>query len=394
MVTMAEQTISTLAPVGALLRSNATAFRDRVHEMLYARVLQSRQIFPMNASRSHLELAPALAWVLERTPIDGEIPQDVLARIRRLGMDHRRHGFPTSTYGQFAEMLVIALRELGEQSELDPELIDAAADAFRAVGTAMTATAYTADLAGLPAASAAQVVEVERRTRHLSIVRLTSSTPIEYNAGQYLPVTSSYLPAIWRHVTPANPSSEYGTLELHIEVATNGSASHLLATPHVGDLWIFGQPRGDLTLSLERPATIIAHRTGLAAAESLLFDAIRTKGPRPRVHLIVVAPSPGQLYDMPRLERLSKFTPWLTVTPVATSGEDPWWLSSHVSHETNPQVGDPASVIKKTAGPHDYLVIGPTGDVVDTVHSLYDIGVEPADIWMQPYSNLSTWPEL
>ena len=59
----------TLSTVAEQLRTNQERFRDIVHERFFATVLEARSVFPLARDRTHLQLVPALADVLERTPV-------------------------------------------------------------------------------------------------------------------------------------------------------------------------------------------------------------------------------------------------------------------------------------------------------------------------------------
>jgi len=59
---------------GTVLRERSAEFRDAVQQRLYQEVLESRQVFPISLRHTHLELADACAWVLERTPATGAVP--------------------------------------------------------------------------------------------------------------------------------------------------------------------------------------------------------------------------------------------------------------------------------------------------------------------------------
>ena len=83
-----------------LILENPSAFRDRVHEDFYTRILEARQIFGFRMAETHVDMAPALAWYLQHCSEDGVPNAHARERIAFLGRDHRRHGFPPAEIGR------------------------------------------------------------------------------------------------------------------------------------------------------------------------------------------------------------------------------------------------------------------------------------------------------
>ncbi|MDO5670059.1 MAG: FAD-binding oxidoreductase [Corynebacterium sp.] len=384
--------MQTLTETGTALRERSTEFRDAVQQRLYQDVLESRQVFPISLLHTHLELAAACAWVLERTPATGEVPQEVLDRLQGLGRDHRRHGFPAEIYPAFAVALSHGLHSL------DFPQADAAAQVLETVCTVMAAAAQDADHQGLAPAFSAEVLEVQRRTRHLSVVRLEAGVPIPYRAGQHLPVTTSYLPGVWRMFSPALPSNEFGQVEFHIRMLEGSDISQLMATPKPGDYWLFGQPRGTLQLTGERDVLMIAHGTGLAPLRAMLYDML-TWEHRPRVHLFFAAEYPGELYDLMGLWNLAIFSHWLSVVPVVQHEKDPWWVGA-TEHSRAPfglHQQETASVCQLVSSygawaDRDVLVVGNAQQVENSVRTLVAGGTPPELIQTEVWARADQWP--
>ena len=384
--------MQTLNATGAALRDRSGEFRDAVQQHLYQEVLESRQVFPISLRHTHLELAPACAWVLERTPATGAVPAEILDRIRDLGRDHRRHGFPAEIYTAFAAALSHGLHTL------DLPHADAAGRALDTVCAVMAAAAREADQQGISPAYSAEVLAVQRRTRHISVVRLEAGVPIPYRAGQHLPVTTSYLPGVWRMFSPALPSNDFGQLEFHIHMLEGSDISQLMATPRAGDYWLFGQPRGTLHVTGERDVLMIAHGTGLAPLRAILFDML-TWEHRPRVHLFVAAEYPGELYDLMGLWNLSLVSHWLSIVPVVEHATDAWWVGATESSrapyglhlQQTGQVGELVASYGAWAD-RDVLVVGEAAGVRASVGKLIAAGTPPEQIQAEAWENTDNWP--
>lgn len=373
--------LPTLEPVGALLREHSEKFRDLVHEQLFSSELQSRQVFPSSRARSHLDLAPALAWVMERSTIDARVPDEVMRTARRLGLSHRRHGFPSEIYTPFADMLVHALREVNFRADphVSAALIIPAETIIHNVCNAMRASANTADFAGDPAAFAAAVTGVRRISSRISVITLDAGPGLDYRPGQSVQVTASYLPGLWRRLTPAGPANPGGSLEFHVQGVYGGEASGLLTAPRVGDYWTIGGIDGGVELPDARELTLLAFGTGLAAAESILFSLVNEVPDRPRTRLIVAAEYPGELYDLPRLRRLAEYSDWLTVNAVVENPTDPWWLprpgkARLSSDEVDARLLDPVELALADSG--EFIVAGPGEKVEEAVDKLLESGAE------------------
>jgi len=384
--------MQTLTETGAALRERGGEFRDAVQQRLYQDVLEARQVFPISLRHTHLELADACAWVLERTPATGAVPAEVLDRLRDLGRDHRRHGFPAEIYPAFSAALSHGLHSL------DVPHADAAARALDTVCSVMAAAAREADEEGVAPAYSAEVLGVQRRTRHISVVRLEAGVPIPYRAGQHLPVTTSYLPGVWRMFSPALPSNEFGQLEFHIRMLEGSDISQLMATPKPGDYWLFGQPRGTLQVSGERDVLMIAHGTGLAPLRAILYNML-TWEHRPRVHLFVAAEYPGELYDLMGLWNLAIVSNWLSVVPVTQNTEDAWWVGA-TEHSRAPfglHQQETAFVCQLVSSygawaDRDVLVVGNAQQVENSVRTLVAGGTPRELIQTEVWARAEEWP--
>lgn len=391
--------------MGTLLRRYPDGFRDLVHEQLFLHALPARQLFPLKQAVAHRELAASLAWVLEHTDRRGRIDDDALARIRRLGLAHRRFGFPIDLYEPFAEMCATAIRELNSRQRhpLPDSLLESARSAVAAVCRAMAASSHTADMSGTPAAHMAQVAEVERVSTRTTVVRVQAHPGPEYEPGQALMVTATYLPGLWRPLVPAIPANPGGLIEFHVRALDDGEASGLLARPKVGDYWTLGSPRGRIELPDDTThLTIIAFDTGLAVAKAYIFSLL-DEPDRPSTDLIVHARYPGDHYDLELLRRVATHADWLTVTATVAVDNDPWWLplAGHpaaTAADVGAEVRDPVESAvtqfgeKPSSARRSALLTGPAEEVCDAYDRLTAHGVEPARIDTVDFDSRHSWP--
>lgn len=383
----------TLSAVAEQLRAHQERFRDITHDRFFASILEARSIFPLARDRTHLQLVPALADVLDRTPLTGEVPDHMLRHVAVHGVRHRRHAFPPEAYEPFADALGVALHDV--VTGIHPATVDAAERALRQVCARMADAARQEDLAGTPPAWLANVVQVERRSRRISVVRLETGMPVNYLAGQTLPVTARYLPGVWRMLSPALPSNDYGQLEFHVQAIEHGTASQLLTTPRVGDHWTLGAPAGTLTPSGQHPLLLIAHRMGIAPLRAIVFDLLQRAEPAPEVHLVISAEYPGELHDLTALHNVSRAVDWLSLTVVAEHQKDPWWVgateTSRVPEDLTLHVTQDLGALVLELGEwrdHEVLVAGPARGVHETVWSLFRGGVPAHRV------NYEAWLEM
>ena len=265
---------------------------------------QAEMMLPPGDEMPPILLRTALA-VLER-PAD-----KVRDELKALALDLRRTGFPAEEYPNAVQMLI---DEAGADA---PELIQAA--------ELMRNAASQADVAGVPAATAAQVTSVERRGG-VQVVRLEAGTPVPYAPGQVIPVMSPNRPGEWTGLVPALPSNQLGQLEFHVP-------DEMQLQP--GDWLTLGAARGGVRGDVDRQLLLVAAEGGFAAAKALVFHYLEQPDP-PEVHLVVGADEPEGFYDTAALDALAKAQDWLDVTWIAetrvgapleqvVSGAGMWW---------------------------------------------------------------------
>lgn len=415
--TFKEAAPKNLPELAALLREQAPQFRDAAHEHLYAQIWEARQSFPFRMDQTHVDMAPALAWVFERTPMSGTLQFATRRRLRELGKNHRRHGFPVDVYPVFAGALTKAL----DIFDLSDRVRTAANRTITMVCQTMAAAAHDADVAGIPAAHLAEVVAVEHPNRFITVVRLETGMPVDYQAGDVIPITCDLLPGKWRELTPAAPADEFGQPEFHIYNC--GDASQLLSTTRVGDHWTLGNPRpaflpatsselsnptargGNSSTAERGPLTtdrvIVAFGTGWASARAWLLDlltATKQAGnsePPAATCVYIVADSPGLLYDTEFQANLDILAPWLNLQQIVRSESDDRWLRAQpLAKSVEPFVSaDPIATIVDD-GPwfeFEMVLVGPDKDVTPAREQLLEIGFPESDVVAFPWIAEDKW---
>ncbi len=241
-----------------------------------------------------------------------------------------------------------------------------------------------------------EVVEVEKRCRNISVVRVITEEQIPYTPGQHLPVSADYTNGVWRDLWPSIPSNEAGQIEFHIY--SSGTTSTLLAGAKPGDTWhIGGVGEGNITFDPDQDLLIIAHGTGLAAARAIILDVMMS-GKMPSTHLYVSADYPGELYELVGLWHLAGTSPWMFITPVVRHAEDAWWVRA-TDHSKPPRglhltkvgkVGDIVASFGTWHG-HQIFVFGPDDMVKDTVRTLVRNGTPRRLIQSQNFTHPYFW---
>lgn len=278
--------------------------------------------------------------------------ESVLTLYRDLGLDLAKYSVTDEQFEQFGEVMAEALAAVAGK-EWTPALEKTQRQFYSIVTRALAdgARESAAELGSDQLLVSAEVVDVQRPTRGLAVVRLLTDVPMDYLPGQYLSVLTPYKHAVWRRYSPSIPTNPARQIEFHIRAVPGGVLSpSLVSMVAPGDRWVLSTPLGELEIARNpapvpppvpgkpappRPTVrgdhqdvlIIAGGTGIAPIRSLLLDLSR-HADNPRVHLFYGAKYPGELYDLPALISMSTHSPWLTIQPVAEEREDPWWLDT------------------------------------------------------------------
>ena len=298
---------------------------------------QAEMMLPPGDEMPPILMRAALA-VLER-PAD-----KVRDELKALALDLRRTGFPAEEYPNAVRMLI---DEAGADA---PELIQAA--------ELMRNAASQADVAGVPAATAAQVTSVERRGG-VQVVRLEAGTPVPYAPGQVIPVMSPNRPGEWTGLVPALPSNQLGQLEFHVP-------DEMQLQP--GDWLTLGAARGGVRGDVDRQLLLVAAEGGFAAAKALVFHYLEQPDP-PEVHLVVGADEPAGFYDTAALDALAAAQDWLDVAWIAqsrvgapleqvVSGAGMWWGREVIVCANEERAVSLAAALE-VAGAHNVQTVSP-----------------------------------
>lgn len=312
------------------------ALRDLVADPrfpdLFGRALREadpdfRELFPRDATGVLGEFVRAMTWALEAVENaygDQAKAEEVVEFARHLGADHRKLELDPRHHQRFGEALAHTLRHLAGRG-WDDRLATTLGTVYRVLSTALQQGAAAGHG---PARVGATVVEVQRPTRDVAVVRLISDVMVDYHPGQYLSVLTPYSPGVWRRLSPSIPANPGGQVEFHVRDVPGGALSgSLVRGVGVGDRWVLARPRGLLEVDRTEPfrdVLMVAGGTGIAPLRCLLTDMMR-HGFNPRVHLFYGARYPGDLYDLPTLVELAATAPWLTIQPVSEEDTDPWW---------------------------------------------------------------------
>ncbi|MFP7365933.1 2-polyprenylphenol hydroxylase [Corynebacterium callunae] len=373
-----------LKAVVDLIEDNAPTFLDAIAQRLLILEPSARGHFPSPDDHTHVSLAELLTSVLDGTGAEGKVEPDTLAYFEKLAVDYRRFGVTPKSLLALGEAIRIELRILC--ADLPFETVLFAERAVSATALAMSASAQAAEDAGVLPYISAQVVQVEKRSRRFFVVRLQAEGELPYKTGQYVPVSTSYLPNTWRYLCPAIPANEWGQVEFHIQSDVD-DISRLLANSQVGDSWIIGPGQGDFGQSkMNQPNDLlfISHGTGLAPLRAYMFELLNQAVP-PRLHFFVGAEYPGELYELMGMWNFAAASPWLSVVPVIAHDEDEWWVQATDASKPPrglhlPQVGSMAKVVTNVGAWADrnVLVAGPEQWARDIKRAMIRRGT-PAD---------------
>ncbi|HEY2766314.1 MAG TPA: globin domain-containing protein [Pseudonocardiaceae bacterium] len=284
------------------------------YAMLFAMAPATRELFAANMEVQRSRLLRALVHVVQMV----DRPDDLVPFLRQLGRDHRKFGVIAQHYDAVGNALISAVgRHAGPA--WTPEVEKAWADAFGLVARTMV---EAADADQGPAWWTAEVVEHQRLTWDLAVVRVKPDQPLPYRAGQYVSVEVPQRPRMWRYLSPANAPRPDGSLEFHIRGVDDGWVSRsIVGHTQVGDSWRMGSPMGRMSVdrAAGRDVVMVAGGTGIAPIRAMIEDLTRW-GDNPDVHLFVGGRTHDDLYDLATLTEMAATNPWLTVIPVVEEG--------------------------------------------------------------------------
>lgn len=354
---------------------------DDVPAFFYAHLFfhnpETRDMFPVSMAAQRDKLVAALGAVVSN--VDNLEP--VIPIIEALGRDHRKFAVRAEHYPQVGKSLLATLAYFSGNAWTDDHA-EQWATAYDLVSKTMVAAADAAVTS--PPWWEGKVIERERRTHDLAVLRFQVTPELPYAAGQAVYVETALRPRLWRPYSPANAPKTDGTLELQVRSVAGGQVSGALVRElAVGDVVRIGAPFGPMTLAAGeagRDLLLIGGSTGLAPLRALI-DELRDDRLRVgrRVHLFHGARTEEELYDRGALAELSERLPWLTVT-MATS-DDEFFGGEHGS------IGDVAARAGAWFG-HEVYVAGPPAMVEATSELMQAQGVPPARIHRDDFTGM------
>ncbi|MFI9006870.1 FAD-binding oxidoreductase [Actinosynnema sp. NPDC053489] len=281
--------------------------------MLFSLAPATREMFPVNMEVQRSRLLRALVHVVQMV----DRPDDLIPFLRQLGRDHRKFGVVNVHYESVGTALLAAVKKYAGPA-WTPQVEMAWAEAYTIMARAMQEAAAADDG---PAYWHATVLDHQRVSWDLAVVRLQPDHPVGYRAGQYVSVETPQRPRLWRYYSPANAPRDDGIIEFHIRSVEGGWVSRsVVGHTQRGDVWRIGPPMGRLSVDRKsgRDVLMVAGGTGVAPMHAII-DEMAQWGENPRVHLFLGGRTREDLYDLDNLQRFAMTNPWLTVVPVLES---------------------------------------------------------------------------
>src|SRR6185295_862696 len=154
----------------------------RFYTRWFASDTSARDLFPPDMEKQRAAFAQALTWLF------GELieqrAEEPVAFLAQLGRDHRKYGVRQSQYFSMHEALYTTLR-----SQLSDNWDDKLDDTARAALDLFIGVMHgAADAEQGPPFCDGTVVELNRVSRDISVVRLQLDQPLSYFPGQYVTV--------------------------------------------------------------------------------------------------------------------------------------------------------------------------------------------------------------
>jgi NAD(P)H-flavin reductase len=362
----------------AIIRSSFEAVAPRADELtqlfygwLFRIAPETRELFPVTMELQRTRLLRALIHVVQMV----DRPDELTVFLRQLGRDHRKFGVIGEHYDKVGQALLGAIGEIAGPL-WTPEIQQAWVGAYGIVSQAMR---EAADAERGPAVWMARVMEHRRVAPDLAVIRVQTSQPVLYLAGQYVSVETPQRPRMWRSLTPANAPGPDCVMEFHVHTVPGGWVSRAIVShARVGDVWRIGPPMGQMTLDPRSRADLlmVAGGTGLAPARSLI-EQLMVDGSDRKVALFVGGRTWDSLYDIDTLRRMAQDNPWLTVVPVIE--ED--------GRRHGAETGTLGEVVARYGAWADRQVVvaGSPPMVRSTVSAMLDAGTPFMQIHYDPY---------
>jgi NAD(P)H-flavin reductase/hemoglobin-like flavoprotein len=365
----------------ALIRTSFAAVSHRTDELtslfygwLFRIAPETRELFPVTMELQRTRLLRALVHVVQMV----DRPDELSIFLRQLGRDHRKFGVVGEHYDRVGEALLGALGEIAGPRLWTREVEEAWTGAYTIVAQAMR---DAADAERGPAVWMARVMEHRRINQDLAVVRVQTSQPVPYLAGQYVSVETPQRPRMWRSMSPANAPGPDCVLEFHVRTVPGGWVSRAIVShARVGDVWRIGPPMGQMTLNPRGRSDLlmVAGGTGLAPARALV-EQLMMEGTDRKVCLFVGGRTWSDLYDIEGLRRSAQEFPWFTVVPVVEDQDD--------ARRHGAEAGTLAEVVARYGAwaDREITISGSPPMVRATTNALLDAGTPFRNIHYDPY---------
>lgn len=362
-----------------LIRESFAAISHRTDELgslfygwLFRIAPETRELFPVTMELQRTRLLRALVHVVQMV----DRPDELSIFLRQLGRDHRKFGVIGEHYDKVGEALLGAIREIAGPNLWTAEVEDAWTGAYDLVAQIMR---EAADAERGPAVWMGRVMEHRRISQDLAVVRVQTSQPVPYLAGQYVSVETPQRPRMWRSMSPANAPGPDCVLEFHVRTVPGGWVSRAIVShARVGDVWRIGPPMGQMTLDPRSRSDLlmVAGGTGLAPARAIIEQLI-VEGTDRKVALFVGGRTWSDLYDIEALRRSAQENPWLSVVPVV---EDD-------GRQHGAETGTVGEVVARYGAwaDREITVSGSPPMVRSTVSAMLDAGTPFLNIHYDPY---------
>jgi len=321
-----------------------------------------RSMFPLSMTEQRDRLFGALVRIVTHVDRLGEL-EPYLAD---LGRDHRKFGALTEHFPAVHEALLATMAHFSGPAWTDALAANWTA-AYHLVAGAMIGAADDAATRE-PAWYDGEIVDVDRRSFDLAVLRVRTDEVVPYRAGQSIALQATALrPRIWRPFTPASRPGGH-EFDLHVRAIDGGTLSTaLVRTARPGEPVRLGSPYGRLSLDPAgyRPLLMIAGGTGLAPMKAMV-EQLAVGGGWP-THLFHGFRTGREAYDQQWLDAAAaEHHAWLTVRTAAS--DDDRWARPHG------RIGELAAAEADWTG-HDVCVCGSPEMVEGTVKALVSQGV-------------------
>ncbi|GEE00112.1 monooxygenase [Gordonia spumicola] len=376
-------------PVLTVLRERIDRDRDRfstgVFRRLFAQTPLLRELFPADMAGMRDTFMRVVDHVLDAIVAEDD-HAELIEFLAQLGRDHRKYGVIGDHYWLMYDALMAEIEAI-MVGMWDDDARDAASHAMMLMTGVMRGAA---DSAEGPAVWHARVVQKFQINRERAVVRLVpTGPPLRYRPGQYTEVQIPQHPHLWRDLSPATPPNDRGELEFHVHAIPNGEFSgSIVRQTQPGDVWKFGSQHGTMRVTGDRPVLMVGGGSGLSPLRAILLDMAR-RVDSPPTHVFYGTRHPGELYELGVLAQLASTNPWLRVTAVAETPDDPWWLGDSADPRQwgfELRFGRVGDVVAGYADwtQHQVLLSGPAPMVFHTQLKLRASGVAPDRILHDP----------